>query len=152
MTSAAVYQLKDRILVHPWQRTDMGLGMGSEPYLALPLEIDAANLGKSVFEALGESGRTIPHPTSWKGQGAARLRAAGVKSERAFQTGSHYVSVERKGSRFLIEPSRNGGTKGDAKGFEPLPSHTIALGSDASADDLGNAIRKGLEIAHAQSD
>jgi hypothetical protein len=151
MKSAAVYQLKDRILVHPWQRTDMGLGMATEPYLALPLEVDAATLGKTVLDALGESGRTIPHPTVWKGQGAARLKAAGVKSERAFQTGSRYVSVERKRGGFLIEPSRNGGTKGDAKGFEPLPSHAIALNSDSSVDDVGNAIRKGMEIAHEQS-
>jgi hypothetical protein len=151
MKSAAVYRLKDRILVHPWQRTDMGLGIGSEPYLVVPIEVDAANLGESVLRALGESGRTIPHPTVWKGRGADRLRAAGVKSERAFQAGSHYVSVEHKGSGFLIEPSRNGGTKGDAKGFKPLPSHTMALDSDSSADDLGSAIRKALDIAHEQS-
>jgi hypothetical protein len=129
----------------------MGLGIGSEPYVALPLGVDAANLGKSVLEVLGQSGRTIPHPTVWKGQGAERLRAAGVESERAFQASSRYVSVERNDDGFLIEPSRNGGTKGDAKGFEPLPSHAIALDSDGSAEELGNAIRKGLEISQEQS-
>jgi hypothetical protein len=149
--SAAVYQLKDRILVHPWQHTDMGLGIASEPYLALPLEVDAATLGKSVLHALSESGRTIPHPTVWKGQGAARLKVAGAQSERVFHSGARYVSVERRRDGFLIEPSRNGGTKGDVKGFEPLPGHAIALGSESSVDDLGNAIRTGLEIAHEQS-
>src|SRR5688572_21201616 len=147
MKSAAIYQLKDRILVHPWQETDMGLGIASEPYLALPLEATAAKLGTSVLDALGGSGRTVPHPTAWKGQAAARLKAAGVKSERAFQDGTRYVRVERTQGGFLIEPSRNGGTKGDAKGFAALPSHAIALDAGASADDLGKAIRKGLDAA-----
>jgi hypothetical protein len=144
MKSAAVHQLKDRILVHPWQRTDMGVGIAAEPYVAIPLEADTEQLGKSILDALGESGRTVPHPTVWKGQDASRLKAAGVKSERAFQDGARYVRVERTQAGFLIEPSRNGGTKGDAKGFEPLPDHAIALDSGASAADLGEAIRRGL--------
>jgi hypothetical protein len=46
---------------------------------------------------------------------------------------------------FLIEPSRNGGTTGDAKGFEPLPDRAIALDARASADDLGKAVRMALD-------
>jgi hypothetical protein len=145
MKSAAIYQLKDRILVHPWQQTDMGLGIASEPYLALPIEAAAAKLGTSVLDALGGSGRTVPQPTVWKGLAAARLKAAGVKSERAFHDGARYVRVERTDGGFLIEPSRNGGTKGDAKGFEPLPDRAIALDAGASTDDLGKAVRKGLD-------
>ncbi len=148
MKSAAVHQLKDRILVHPWQQTDMGVGIASEPYVAIPLEVDTEQLGKSILDALGDSGRTVPHPTGWKGQDASsRLKAAGVKSERAFQDGARYVRVERTQAGFLIEPSRNGGTKGDAKGFEPLPDHAIAVDPGASAADLGEAIRKGLDAA-----
>ena len=147
MKSAAVYQLKDRILVHPWQQTDMGLGIASEPYVAIPLEADVVKLGASILHVLGESGRTVPHPTVWKGQAAPRLKAAGVKSERAFQDGARYVRVERTHRGFLIEPSRNGGTKGDAKGFEPLPDRAIALDAGASADDLGKAVRKALDAA-----
>jgi hypothetical protein len=145
MKSAAVHQLKDRILLHPWQQTEMGLGIASEPYLALPIDADAGKLGKSILDALGNSGRTVPHPTVWKGQDASRLKAAGVRSERAFQEGARYVRVEHTQAGFLIEPSRNGGTEGDAKGFEPLPDSAIALDAGASTDDLGKAVRKGLE-------
>jgi hypothetical protein len=145
MKSAAVHQLKDRILVHPWQQTEMGVGIASEPYVAIPLEADTEQLGKSILDVLGESGRTVPHPTVWKGQDASRLKAAGVRSERAFQDGARYVRVERTQAGFLIEPSRNGGTKGDAKGFKPLPDRAIALDAGASTDDLGKAVRKGLD-------
>jgi hypothetical protein len=140
-----VHQLNDRILVHPWQQTDMGLGIASEPYVAIPLDADTEQLGRSILAALGESGRTVPHPRVWKGRDAPRLKAAGVKSERAFQDGTRYVRVERTHGGFMIEPSRNGGTKGDAKGFEPLPAHAIALDSGASTDDLGKAVRMGLD-------
>ena len=80
MTLAGIYQLKDRIFIHPWQLTETGLGMGTEPYVALPLEVEPANLGKAALDALNQSGRTVPHPTDWKAQRAARLKAAGVKS------------------------------------------------------------------------
>jgi len=113
--------------------------------VATPLEVDNEQLGKSILDELGESGRTVPHPTVWKGQDASRLTAAGVRSERAFQDGARYVRVERTQGGFLIEPSRNGGTKGDAKGFEPLTDRAIALDAGASTDDLGKAIRKGLD-------
>jgi hypothetical protein len=146
MKSAAVHQLKDRILVHPWQQTDMGVGIASEPYVAIPLEVDTEQLGKSIVDALGDSGRTVPHPTSWKGQDASRLRAAGVRSERAFQDGARYVRVESTQAGFLIEPSRNGGTKGATKGFQPLPAHAIALDAGASTGDLGKAVREGLDL------
>jgi hypothetical protein len=145
MKSAAVHQLKDRILVHPWQQTDMGVGIASEPYVAIPLEVDNEQLGKSILDALGDSGRTVPHPTVWKGQDASRLKAAGVKSERAFQDGARYVRIERTQGGFLIEPSRNGGTTGDKKGFEPLPARAIALDAGASTADLGKAVRRGLD-------
>lgn len=143
--SAAVYQLKDRILVHPWQQTTTGLGMSSEPYVALPLDADAAALGNCVLAALAESGKTVPHPASAKGLAAPRLKAAGVKSEKAFQAGSRSVMVERAGKLIRIEPSRNGGTTGDSKGFEPLPELAASLPASASPDAVGAAIRAVLE-------
>ena len=143
--SVAIYQLKDRVLIHPWQQTTMGLGIASEPYVSLPLDADARALGDSVLNALSLSGRTVPHPTSWKGLGTARLNAAGVKSEKAFQQGARSLSAERGAQGFRIEPSRNGGTKGDLKGFEPLPELSLSLPLTSSAETLGAAIRACFE-------
>ena len=145
MQSAAVYELKDRVLIHPWQRTTEGLGMASEPYVTLPLDADAKTLGTSVLRALEQSGRTIPHPTSWRGLEAARLEAAGVKSERGFQLNARSVSVDRSADSLRIEPSRNGGASGDTKGFAPLPELSTSLPLHASAEQLGAAVRAGLE-------
>jgi hypothetical protein len=85
MKRVGIYQLKDRMFIHPWQLTETGLGMGTEPFVALPLEVDPSNLGQAAWEALHQSGRTVALPTDWKTQRAARLKAAGVKSENAFK-------------------------------------------------------------------
>jgi hypothetical protein len=53
--------------------------------------------------------------------------------------------------QLLVEPSRNGGTKGDTKGFEALPAFTAALAASLPAADLGNAIHQALQISHGQS-
>jgi hypothetical protein len=145
MSSAAVYQLKDRIFVHPWQKTTAGLGIASEPYVSLPL--DTHELGHAVLAALAESGKTVPHPASWKGQDAPLLKAAGVRSQKAFQTGSRFVHVEREGRTLRIEPSHNGGTKGDDKGFNPLPGLALSLPLDSTAEAVGSAVRAALDVS-----
>jgi hypothetical protein len=117
----AIHQLKDRLFIHPWQMTDMGLGIASEPYVALPLDADSASLGNAALDALNQSGRTVRHPSDWKAEAAPRLKAAVVKSEKAFQTHACYVSIELDGSQLLVEPWRNGGTTGEKKGFVRLP-------------------------------
>jgi len=119
----------------------MGLGIASEPYLSLPLTIDSDKLGEAVLAALTHSGRVVPHPVSAKGLAAPRLSAAGVKSERAFQTGTRSLSIERTKKSFRIEPSRNGGSKGDAKGFHPLPELSTFLDCDSDATIIGRAVR-----------
>jgi len=141
MQSVAVYKLKDRMLVHPWQRTTMGLAMASEPYVSLPLDADAKTLGSSVLSALALSGQTVPHPTSWKGSTTPRLEAAGVGSERAFQLNASSVTVDRAAEFVRIEPSHNGGTEGNTKGFAPLPDLSASIPSKSSAEEIGAAVR-----------
>ena len=132
------------MFVHPWQQTTAGLGIASEPYVSLPLDARPDSLGNSVNSALSKSGQTVPHPTIWKGLDKLRLKAAGVKSEKAFQTGARSVSIER-GQVFRLEPSCNGGSKGDTKGFEPLPELSMSLPLSSTAAALGQAIRECLE-------
>ena len=110
----------------------------------MPLDAELESLGTSVLTALSKSGRTVPHPTMWKGLDKPRLEAAGVKSEKAFQSGARSVRVER-GQVRRLEPSRNGGSKGDAKGFEPLPELSMSLPLSSTAAALGQAIRDCLE-------
>lgn len=75
----------------------------------------------------------------------ARLRAAGVRSEKAFQTGARSLTVERQGHTIRIVPSRNGGSSGDVKGFHSLPELGMSVPLDSSVDELGAAVRACFE-------
>ena len=145
MPSAAVYQLRDRVFIHPWQRTTLGLGMASGPYVSLPLDAEAAALGDAVFAALSGSAVNVPHPESPKGLQAARLKAAGVRSEKAFQSGARNLTVERLDRTIRILPSRNGGSSGESKGFHGLPELGLSLPFASSAEELGNAVLEGFK-------
>ncbi len=140
MQSAAAYKLADRILVHPWNTTTSGVGIAGEPYLTLPPEADHETLGISMLRALAACREGVPHPSSWKGLAAPRLKAAGVRSEAAFAKMAFLVTVSQSGRRIVCEPSRNGGVKGSAKGFEPLPDLSV-LAAGIEAVEIGSAVR-----------
>ena len=145
MQSAAVYQLKDRVLIHPWHQTTTGLGVASDPYVTLPLDVDSKTLGASVLSVLASSGRTVPHPKSWKGLEAPRLKAAGVRTERAFQLSARSVVVDRAAETLRIEPSRNGGARGYSKGFVPLPDLAASVPVTSTPEEIGMEIRACFE-------
>jgi|SRR3954470_13456944 hypothetical protein len=139
--SAAVYRLSDRFLLHPLQRTTAGVWLASDPYANLPLDVASESLGSAALEALSLSGRTVPHPTSWEGLSTPRLKAAGVKSEKTFQTEALMVDLCRDDTGIQITPTRNGGAVGDSKGFDSLPEFKTSRPLNTDAASLGEAIR-----------
>src|SRR5258705_5100521 len=91
--SAAAYRLKDRLLIHPWGESTVGVGIATEPWIAIPLDSGPDSVGRATREALAHSVTGLPHPIDWRGFAAPRLLAAGVKSERAFQLSAALVSI-----------------------------------------------------------
>ena len=146
MTSqtASVYLLKTGVLVHPMAKTISGLWIAAQPYVLLPLSVDAAALGKSIADALSHSASDVPDPTDWTSLAAPRLRAAGVGSERAFQTHAKLVEVSLTSSEYSIQAHTNGGTAGDSKGFHPSSSHQVSRDADHST--LGHAVFASLAL------
>lgn len=136
----SIYKLRDRILMHPNQITSAGIWLATPEYVVLGLDSSAQKIGNAVFIALENSGNTIPHPISWTGLSKPRLDAAGVKSEAAFHKSTRLVSVIKNLTQIEIKPSRNGGTKGDERGFHYLSNATIHLACHASATEIGQAI------------
>ena len=146
MQSAAAYRLEDRWLVHPNQQTTAGVWVSVAPYLTLPPTADYTALGNAVLEALEHSVGVMPHPKDWKGLGHPRLAAAGVKSEKAFQLGSRLVLIERSPSGYAFQPTKNGGYRGDAKGFTPLSEQRSTLSLDCDGRELGHALKDALQL------
>jgi hypothetical protein len=145
MRSAAIYVLKDRVLLHPWQKTTEGVGIGSEPYATVSPQATAYRLGEVVLIALAASGKSVPHPKSWNNVARPRLEAAGVNSETAFHNGTLSVTVNWRDDVLSFEPSRNGGASGAEKGFHPLPEASVSVAAGAGPETIGATLRSAIK-------
>jgi hypothetical protein len=110
--------------------------------------MDASNedLGKAVLAALEHSVHSLPHPNNSELRkiGAPLLKAAAVRSWKAFTHGATSVGVRRQPQRFRLIPKANRGSKG---GFvEKLSCEvSVPLGSAAQ---LGAGLREALALAN----
>ncbi|MCR6663879.1 MAG: hypothetical protein NVV60_12225 [Luteimonas sp.] len=140
MQIANIYKLKDRYLVHPDSRTASGIWVACDPFLPLALDADAAAIGNATLSALAASSSAAPHPKDWRAIAMPRLVAAGVRSERSFVSGAALVTVTRDDTGYLLEPHKNGGTSGSAKGFHPAPGLQRSISLDCDARSIGAAV------------
>lgn len=146
MQHASVYRFKDRILVHPNCPTSAGILLSTAPFAVLPLTASDHELGLAVSAALASSSRVVAHPADWKGEALPRLAAAGVKTERAFQRLSSLVQILFDGTSFQLQPTHNGGGKGDVRGFHAIPGSKNILPLAIEPDTLGAELRRALAL------
>jgi len=141
MQSANIYQLRDRYFVHPLRKTAAGVWLASPEYVSIPLAALDKELGAAVLVALPQSKGVVPHPTSWIGLSKQRLQAAGAMSEKAFMSDARLVSITCA-DLIQLEPNVNKGARGPENGFSPIHHRSSSLSLDASAENLGAAIRQ----------
>lgn len=137
LKSASAYRLRDRYLICPNIRTTTGLWMNSAPYVTLPLDADPRLIGKAILTALEGSTQGAPHPTDFRAASELRRSAAGVRSERQFQLGATYIGISIDGDNLRLLPYRNGGSKGDQKGFYPSHEQERFIEMRSGADEVG---------------
>lgn len=142
MRSASLYQFPDRMVICPLCRTEAGILITSEPYVVLPSDASATEIGAAVLEALRLSDGVRPTPTDWKALAAPRHEAAGVSSEAAFQRRALLVSVEQSGDEILLEPTHNGGTDASRGGFHPLPELRLSLPKASEPQAIGVQVQQ----------
>lgn len=138
VSAASVYRFKDRWIVSPDKRTTAGLVVSSEPFIALPLDVNNDDLGSILMKALALSKSPMPHPVDWKSMAAPRLAAAGVKSERTSQLNAALVQVTWDDQYLTFTPTRNSGAVGESKGFHALSDVAVKtlIGSDATVGEV----------------
>ena len=145
MQSASVFQLKDRLLVHSESKTIAGLWIASEPFLVLPKDADAFALGKAVSLALANSKQSVAPPNDWRLVSAPLFAAAGVSSERAFHSGSSFVSLSNNQNGYTATPHSNGGASGNNKGFHPILESQSIIGPGSNEDAIGALVLAALD-------
>ncbi|WP_225207208.1 hypothetical protein [Novosphingobium huizhouense] len=132
--TAVSYRVKDKLIIGSLVRTSMGLGLEVDPR---PLMMTTPNddVANALEEALDASGKVVAHPTQdqWKGFFQPFIKAAAVRSFKAFMTDAIMVYISRHDAQLELEPYRNLGPK---NGFESIPSDVIVL----PAEDLAGAV------------
>lgn len=138
MSTVSAFRLRDRYFIHPNKRTTTGLHVAQPDFTCLPLDATVEAIGRAILAALAQSQGVVPHPTDWAALSKPRLAAAGVRSERAFMAGTKLVEVER-GEHFRLEPTRKGGSSGDARGLARLEDGQVSLSLHSSPQTIGEA-------------
>src|SRR5262245_37217861 len=124
-------------LVEPNCLTTTGLWLSAGPVQRLPRTSPPAELGAAVRVALKESRRGVPHPTDWKKFVPPVLEVAGVRSWAALQRSAAKCDIEAGPDGLKVVPSRNGGTRGDDRGYHSLGDLAVKIPDSATDEDLG---------------
>lgn len=137
---ATVYDRDGRLYVHSSSQTTAGLWIRNDAPVLVPSKENVGEIGRSVRQCLEASRQGVPHPTVWTNMFKPVLKAAKVRSYRAFMTSARCLGVSVAEGVVTLTPTRNEGSRG---GFAYLPDAAkITLGSD---ETLGAAVLEALE-------
>ena len=143
---AGVYRTSTTILLHPTARTRSGLTVSVPPVRRLPLDADPLQVGHTLRELLGSPQSMVP-PDDWKARapiGEEFLKQAGYGSWKRLDEGARYCWIEAKDGTVTLTPLRNGGRRGDRKGFQPFGAPIITVKEGGPEVDLGAAVIEAL--------
>ena len=144
-----VYERAGRYFVQPSNRTrwkEAGFWVFSGLVTALETSATDEKLGMAVLDALSASRVEVPVPPRDAKLEAGLFRAMGVRSRRAAMSGTRACLVMRNPptGTLRIEPQRNGGSSGEARGYAPMPKLAVERPAESSASDVGGAVRAAL--------
>jgi len=120
---AVAYRVNGHWIVAPVVRTTAGLGLGIDPVKLGDAPDDGA-VAAALERALAASARIVAHPSreEWAGSFEPFLKAAGVRSHKAFMKAAQCVDVDEGDSGLRLIPNRNLGAAG---GFEPVQEQAV---------------------------
>jgi hypothetical protein len=160
---AQVYQRPEGFYIELSDRTRMveaGFWVATGAVTVLAPETTDAVLGDADLRALARSRVEVPVPPRDAKLEAGLLRAMGVRSRRAAMAGTRSCLISREPARaasldgpatparLRIEALRNGGTRGDDRGYQGCPEQpALDRPLDSGATDFGQAVRATLQHA-----
>jgi len=137
---ASAYRFHDRIVVHSQARLPGWALIACEPYLTLPRDASAEDVGRAVQTALAGFRPEAPDPVDFKQITPAFVRGVGAKSNKQLQETSISCGISERDGRLEFQPNHNGGTSGDTKGFQPISGTQFSLPADSAPAEIGTAL------------
>lgn len=136
------YRIRDAVIVHPTAFTIDGIGISVTPVYRFTKDAASAEIGGAARNVLSFPPSIVP-PRYWKEQAALGkefLKAAGVSSWRKLQLDAVSCWMAANDGLVVFTPLRNGGTRGDKKGFQPFGASDIVVAASATDEALGAAL------------
>jgi hypothetical protein len=143
--SAAAYCRDGLIVVHPWGYLADDSSIFLEPVISLSAETDPGEIGRAMRRALESSRRGVSLPEDWEAHIEPLYSAAGVGDWTGLQEETLACTISRENGHLDILPSRNGGVRGDTRGFHPLPERRLQLPAHCSDSELGEGLLAAFE-------
>lgn len=143
---AGAYLFSSRMVIVSHESTRAGLLVQCEPFIDVPLDADDEPAGNALLKSLQCFRINRPAPDSFAVNRKKQLKALGFSSDRKLQQRSLYCTCKRSAEGFRFEPTFNGGTTGEAKGYQSNgTAFVLPLGSSAS--ELGAALRRCFSLS-----
>ena len=141
---ATAYLCPDRLMIHSLTQTDFGM-FACEPFRRLDREAPPEEIARCIRCSLDafRIQRDMPGAEevrkSW-------LAGMGVKSNAEIQRTALCVGISQAAA-LEFEPTHNGGTASDSKGFQPIPGvEPLRVSTDSPPAEIGAALLKAFSL------
>ena len=137
-----IYELADRLFVHPLALTDAGFWLAVSPARRLERDPAPDSLGGIVSELAQPREQRVPAParTDYPTVLAPILDVAGVRSWTRLEREARLCEVARKVTELVVIPTESS----EQKGFSRLEMLAQAFPLAVSSTELGRAVLVGL--------
>ena len=141
---ATAYLFPDRLIVHSLTHTDFGL-FACEPFQRLDRDVSPEEIARCIGSSL-DAFRTQRDMPNAKELRKSFLAGMGVKSNAQLQRTAICVGISQ-GAGLEFEPTHNGGTTGDSKGFQPIPGlEPLRVSIDSLPAEIGAVLLKAFSL------
>ncbi len=142
---ASAFRMNERFVIHSDSKTEVGVYVASEPFIVLDIQASPGEIGEAVLRALLASKAGIVFPADLKPIDKKLFKAAKVSSHRQFQQSAIHCGISKTSTGIQIDPSHNGGTRGDKKGFQYRPERRLIVRLEDSPEQLGLALLRAFD-------
>ena len=146
---AGALQRPEATLVYAEAELAGGGHLSEPPVFRLAPAASPEELGDAVQGALAAYRTAVPRPDhgEWGEAGKPFLKAAGFRSWRSLHRDAKmsWITQNPDGS-YVFTILKNGGSRGDRKGFQPFGVPDQKLRADASTAELGLALLGALDL------
>jgi len=134
----------DEILIHPNVKTVDGMWMGKGISIILKKDVNNDEFYESIIKMFNESIKNVPHPKNFSESSKIFFNGIGKKSNKKYMENAKLISIKMYNDCYEIIPTKNGGIKGDDRGFTPLNEKNkkmdLEIGKNKFVEEVYSAI------------